>query len=90
MKPKFPYLEEGKKELPWQRPKSLNEDAQAHKRIKKIVNNPGYIIAEKDTDFLQEEDTRGIRLALDYRKAEMLLKISVLRYYRKKMGINIM
>ncbi len=62
------------KPLPWQHPKSLDEDPEAHKRIEQILKNPGYIIAEEDKDFLQQHETLGVRLELDYRKAEMLLQ----------------
>ncbi|MEA3374286.1 MAG: LOG family protein [Campylobacterota bacterium] len=60
--------------LPWQHPKSLKEDPEAHKRIEKILKNPDYIIAEEDKDFLQQPETLGIRLELDYQKAELLLQ----------------
>ena len=60
--------------LPWQHPKSLEEDPEAHKRIEKILKSPGYIIAEEDKDFLQEHETLGVRLDLDYLKAELLLQ----------------
>jgi len=63
-----------KKDLPWQYPKSLKEDPKAHSQIEKILDSPGYIIAEKDTLFLQEHATLGIRLELDYQKAELLLQ----------------
>jgi len=60
--------------LPWQHPKSPKEDPEAHKRIEKILKNPGYIIAEEDKAFLQQHETLGVRLDLDYLKAELLLQ----------------
>lgn len=77
MKPKaHPFIKLMKREedLPWQHPKSLDEDPKAHKQIEKLLDSPGYIIAEKDTQFLQEHETLGVRLELDYQKAELLLQ----------------
>ena len=54
------------KSFPWAHPKSLAEDPDAHKRIELIVKSPSYIIAEKDTNFLQQHETLGLRLDLDY------------------------
>ncbi|WP_345975002.1 LOG family protein [Sulfurimonas sp. HSL3-7] len=60
--------------LPWQRRKSLDEDPRAHERIEAITSGPGYEIAEKDSAFLEQHETLGIRLELDYLKAELLLQ----------------
>lgn len=60
--------------LPWQHPKSPEEDPEAYKRIEQIIKNPGYIIAEEDKGFLQQHETLGVRLDLDYLKAELLLQ----------------
>ncbi len=77
MKQKIPHLIDQKhrgKSFPWQHPKSLAEDPEAHKRTEQIVKSPSYIIAEQDTDFLQQHETLGVRLDLDYLKAELLLQ----------------
>jgi len=42
--------------------------------LKKIVNSPTYKLAEDDKDFLKEYETRGVRLELDYLKAELAMK----------------
>lgn len=60
--------------LPSQFRKELQEDPEAHKRIEQILQSKSYIIAEKDEDFLRQHDTMGIRLDLDYQKAELLLQ----------------
>jgi uncharacterized protein (TIGR00730 family) len=60
--------------LPWQQRKSLDEDPQAHRRIEAITSSPGYRIAEEDRAFLQQHETLGVRLELDYLKAELLLR----------------
>lgn len=60
--------------LPWEHPKSSKEDPDAFKQTKILMESPSYIIAEEDTKFLQQYETLGIRLNLDYLKAELLLK----------------
>ncbi len=42
--------------------------------LKKIENSPTYKLAEDDKDFLKEYETRGVRLELDYLKAELAMK----------------
>lgn len=60
--------------LPWQAPKSDREDPDAPGRIKAIVESPSYRQADQDVAFLNRDDIRGLRLQLDYQKAEFLLK----------------
>ena len=60
--------------LPWQRPKSADEDPEALLRIKAILASPSYRQADHDVDFLNRDDTRGLRLQLDYLKPELFLK----------------
>ncbi len=60
--------------LPWQSPKESEDDPQARKRVEQIMQSPGYRQADEDVDFLGGDETRGIRLQLDYLKAELLLK----------------
>ena len=60
--------------FPWEHPKSVNEDPQALKQTELIIQSPSYIIAEEDTSFLQQHETLGLRLDLDYLKAELLLE----------------
>jgi len=62
------------KSFPWTHPKSLAEDPEAHKKVEQIVKSKSYIIAEQDNDFLQQHETLGVRLDLDYLKAEILLQ----------------
>jgi len=63
-----------KVELPWEKPKPLSEDPQAVKLVQRIMESPTYKIAEEDTEFLQGDDTRGVRLELDYLKAELAMR----------------
>jgi uncharacterized protein (TIGR00730 family) len=70
--PPHPMLR--RKPLPSQEPKSATEDAKAPAAVQAILDSPSYRQADHDVDFLSRRDTRDIRLALDYEKAELLLK----------------
>jgi len=59
--------------LPWQSPKPGQEDPRAPDLVAAILRSPEYLAADEDVSFLQRDDTRGMRLQLDYRKAETLL-----------------
>jgi len=63
-----------KSELPWQKPKPKSEEPKVKTLIREIMNSPTYKIASEDSDFLNSEETRGIRLELDYFKAETIFK----------------
>jgi hypothetical protein len=58
---------------PWQTPKSTEEDASALARVQSLLNSASYRQADKDVDFLARYESRGVRLELDYAKAELLL-----------------
>jgi uncharacterized protein (TIGR00730 family) len=60
--------------LPHQQPKSTEEDPDAQRRVKAILESPSYRQADADLDFLTGYDARGIRLQLDYLKAELVLE----------------
>lgn len=51
-----------------------NHDPQAAERVQAILNNSGYRQADQDVDFLNLNETRGVRLQIDYLKAETLLE----------------
>jgi uncharacterized protein (TIGR00730 family) len=59
--------------LPEQRPKPATEDSEAPAKIERILENPSYREADQDPDFLRRADMRGVRLMLDYQKAQSLL-----------------
>ncbi len=42
--------------------------------IKEVCSSPSYKLAEDDKEFLKEYETRGVRLELDYLKAELTMK----------------
>ncbi len=59
--------------LPSEAPKSGEVDPLAPERVRRIMASPGYRQADEDVDFLALDENRGIRLQLDYDKAELLL-----------------
>ena len=59
--------------LPEHRPKPGSEDPQAPAHVRAILDSPSYRQADRDLDFLQRHDVRGIRLLLDYLKPQTLL-----------------
>ncbi|MCO4845515.1 MAG: LOG family protein [Sulfurovum sp.] len=51
--------------------KKSNDYSETLKQIKAIVNDPTYEIAEEDKSFIYSDEARGVRLQLDYLKAEV-------------------
>ena len=78
--PRPPHPRERREPLPWQRPKPARDDARAPKRLKRILASPSYREAERDLAFLDHDDTRGLRLELEYLKAESLLREQRIRH----------
>ncbi len=60
--------------LPWQHMKSATEDPDAPARVEAIMAHPNYVTADRDMPFLTHPDTRGVRLQVDYLKAELALE----------------
>ena len=60
--------------LPWEHPKQKDEDPKSLELIKTIMKSPTYTLAEKDEAFMHSYEARGIRLELDYLKAELKMK----------------
>jgi uncharacterized protein (TIGR00730 family) len=60
--------------LPGQYPKSAEEDPEAPVRIRALLESPTYRQADRDPEFLDLDATRGVRLQIDYLKAELLLE----------------
>jgi uncharacterized protein (TIGR00730 family) len=63
-----------KEPLPWHHPKPADEDPDAPRRVQAILDNPSYREADQDIEFLNLDETRGVRLQIDYQKAEFLLR----------------
>ncbi len=60
--------------LPWEAPKPLEDEPHALARVEAVMHSPSYRQADHDVDFLNSDETRGVRLQIDYLKAETLLK----------------
>jgi uncharacterized protein (TIGR00730 family) len=60
--------------FPWQKIKECTEDAQAAERVQAIMAHPSYRQADHDVDFLNLNETRTVRLQIDYLKPELLLE----------------
>ncbi len=60
--------------LPWQTVKSTRDDPDAAQRVEQLVNSDVYRRPDEDIHFLAEDDARGVRLELDYLKAELRLR----------------
>jgi uncharacterized protein (TIGR00730 family) len=70
----IPHPRQRRQPLPGCQPKPSQDDEAAPKAVQKILDCPSYRQADEDLDFLHEPETRGIRLELEYLKAESLLK----------------
>jgi len=68
------HPEQRNEPLPWGHPKPMEQDHEAPFRIQEILDNPSYRQADQDIDFLNIDETRGVRLQIDYQKAELLLQ----------------
>jgi uncharacterized protein (TIGR00730 family) len=60
--------------LPWEVPKPAVDDPHAPERVRDLLASPTYRQADKDLDFLDSDDTRGVRLQIDYLKPELELR----------------
>jgi hypothetical protein len=56
------------------RPEAAREDPEAAQRVAAIRQSASYRQADRDVDFLDRDETRGVRLQIDYLKAELLLR----------------
>lgn len=59
--------------LPWEHPKSREEEAEVDERLRAIMQDPSYLEADSDVAFLHTDAVRGARIQLDYLKAELVL-----------------
>ena len=60
--------------MPWKHPKSIKEDPEAEKLVKALLQSESYKIAAEDMEFIDSYEARGVRLELDYLKAELAMK----------------
>jgi uncharacterized protein (TIGR00730 family) len=71
--PPLPHPTRRRTDLPWQAPKSTEDDASAADAVQAIIAHGSYREADRDVEFLASDDLRGVRLQLDYLKAELLM-----------------
>lgn len=72
--PTPPHPQNRRQKLPEQAPKDASDDPGAPAAIQAILNSPSYREADRDIEFLQEDESRGLRLQLEYLKVETVLK----------------
>jgi uncharacterized protein (TIGR00730 family) len=77
--PQPPHPDRRQQPLPWHRPKSPDEDADAPARIEAILASASYTLAEQDLTFLARDEARGVRLQIEYLKPETLLAEHAIR-----------
>jgi len=68
-----PPSDQRQRPLPDHRPNPSADDPAAPARVEAIIANPSYRRADRDPDFLQRADMRGVRLMIDYLKPQTLL-----------------
>jgi uncharacterized protein (TIGR00730 family) len=66
--------------LPWQSPKPSRDDPGAPARLQRILESPSYRQADQDVAFLNRDETRGVRLQIDYQKPELLMQQHDIRH----------
>ena len=54
--------------------KKSKEYSDTLKQIKTIINDPSFEVAEEDKNFIYSDEARGVRLQLDYLKAEVKMQ----------------
>jgi uncharacterized protein (TIGR00730 family) len=72
--PAPPHPKERSEPLPTQRPKASEDDPDAPRRVQLLLDSPSFREADQDVEFLHEDCARGIRLQLDFFKAETRLR----------------
>ena len=77
--PQPPHPDQRQQPLPGHRPKSSEEDPTAPLRLSAILASPSYRLAEQDLAFLGRDETRGVRLQIEYLKPESLLQEHAIR-----------
>ena len=70
--PNPPHPTRRERPLPEQRP--TEAERERPDAVQRILASPSYRRADEDLDFLQQPETRGIRLQLEYFKAETLFR----------------
>jgi uncharacterized protein (TIGR00730 family) len=71
--PAHPHPYHRREALPWQQPKSPDEEPRALQFVQAIREGSSYRLAEQDVEFITRNDTRGLRLQLEYLKPDVIL-----------------
>jgi len=66
--------------LPWHLPKPSQDDPGAPARLQAILDSPSYRQADRDLEYLDQYESRGVRLQIDYQKPELLLEQRGIRH----------
>ena len=61
-------------QFPWEKPKLESEEPKVYDLVEKIKSSPTYRLTIEDDDFLKSDMARGVRLELDYLKAELAIE----------------
>lgn len=69
-----PHVHLRRDPLPGHRPKAIEEDPDAMRQVAEIQKSSSYLQGDQDVEFLNRDDTRGLRLQIDYQKPESLLE----------------
>ncbi|HEX6998060.1 MAG TPA: TIGR00730 family Rossman fold protein [Gammaproteobacteria bacterium] len=72
--PEPPHPLRRREPLPSQEPKPATDDPDAPRRVRMLLEHPNYRQADSDPEFLKLDETRGVRLQIDYLKAELELE----------------
>jgi len=75
-----PHPRDRREPLPWHQPKPAEQDPDAPCRLQQILESSSYRQADHDVDFLGLDETRGVRLQIDYQKTELLLEQHGIRH----------
>jgi uncharacterized protein (TIGR00730 family) len=71
--PKPAHPHQRREPLPWHQPKSSFEDEDAPAKLERVLQSESYRRTDEDVAFLNSNETRGVRLQLDYLKPQVLL-----------------
>lgn len=61
-------------QFPWEKPKLESEEPKVYDLVETIKKSPTYRLTIEDEDFLKSDMARGVRLELDYLKAELAIE----------------
>jgi uncharacterized protein (TIGR00730 family) len=78
--PQPPHPRHRREPLPECQPKTRQDDPHAPEAIRDLLESAAYRRADQDTGFLERNESRGVRLQLEYMKPELLLQEQRIRH----------